>query len=187
MPVEKAREYIVQETKTVATQDESIAASLGLNTQLFVFQLINFALVAAIVWWLILKPLVKKMEERKKMIDESVDNAKAIETNLQMSEKKYQEKIDEAKVRANQVMEKSYAEAESLTKGLREKARVDIRLLVEQAKKNIEIDKQEMKAEIREETAALVVLAVEKLMEKKLDEKEDEKFINNILEEIKDK
>ena len=164
--------------------NQGVAASLGLNTQLFAFQLINFALVAAIVWWLILKPLARKLEERKKLVDESVDNARAIETNLQMSEKKYQEKIDEAKVRANLVMVKAHEEADTVARQLKEKAHNDIKLLVEQAKKNLEIDKQEMKEEIKKDAARLVILAAEKLLNKELDEKENEKFINNLLKGI---
>jgi F-type H+-transporting ATPase subunit b len=163
---------------------DGIAASLGINTQLFTFQLINFAIVGAIVWFLILKPLTQKMEERKKQIDQSIDNAKEIETNLQMSERKYQEKIDEAKVEANKIIQKSSEEGEIVAKRLKEKSQQEIELLVAQAKKNIEIDKQDMKDEIKKETAEMIVLAMEKIFEKKMDEKMDDSFIKKILEDL---
>ena len=83
-------EVAVEGHTTVASPNESVAASLGLNGQLFIFQLINFAIVAAIVWFLILKPLSKKLEERKKIIDNSLDKAKEIDSNLQMAEQKFQ-------------------------------------------------------------------------------------------------
>lgn len=165
--------------------DEGIAASLGLNTQLFVFQLINFAIVGGIVWFLVLKPLTKKMEERKKQIDESIDNAKRVETNLAESEVQYQHKIDEAKVEANKIIEASHKEGERLGTMLKEKAHNDIELLVTQAKKNINIDKEEMKEEIKKETAQVVILALEKILSEKFDAKKDGKFIENILKEIK--
>lgn len=165
-------------------KNESVLSSLGINGQLFAFQLLNFAIVAGIVWFLILKPLVKKMEERKKQVDESIDNVKAIETSLQMSQKKYQEKIDEAKVAANKIIEKAHNESEVIAKQLKEKAHKEIELLVTQVKKNIEIDKQEMRDELRKETAQMVVMAVEKLLEKKFSNKEDEKFILDILKSL---
>lgn len=165
-------------------KNESVLASLGINGQLFAFQLLNFAIVAGIVWFLILKPLVKKMEERKKQVDESIDNVKAIETSLQMSQKKYQEKIDEAKVAANKIIEKAYNESEVIAKQLKEKAHKEIEILVTQVKKNIEIDKQEMKDELRKETAEMVVMVVEKLLEKKFSGKEDEKFVLDILKSL---
>ena len=44
----------VVDTHGASTGDESVAASLGLNGQLFAFQLLNFAIVAVIIWFLIL-------------------------------------------------------------------------------------------------------------------------------------
>jgi len=173
-----------EEVQAHGVADESLASSLGLNMQLFLFQLLNFAVVAAIVWFLILRPLSKKLEERKKMIDESIDNAKEIETNLQMSEKKYQEKIDEAKVKANKITEKMMEENKLMANKLKEIAQEDVGLLVAQAKKNIQIDKQEMKTQIRKETAEMIILAMEKIFDKKMDEKMDEKFISDILKDL---
>src|SRR3989338_2214589 len=105
-----------------AAANEGVLASLGINGALFIFQLINFAIVAAVLWFLILKPLTKKMSERQKMIDDSIDNAKKIETNLGMSERKYQEKIDLAKVEANKIMEKSQQEAAQVAESMKEKS-----------------------------------------------------------------
>lgn len=175
---------VAGEEHTVESTDSGVLASLGINGQLFAFQLLNFAIVACIVWFLVLKPLVKKMEERRKQVEESVDNVKAIETSLQMSEKKYQDKIDEAKVAANKILEKAHTESEAISKQIKEKAQKDVELLVMQAKKNIGIDKQEMKDELRKETAEMVVMAMEKLLEKKFSGKDDEKFIADILKSL---
>lgn len=172
------------EFETVAAQ-ESVASSLGLDPRLFVFQLINFALVIAIVWWLILKPLTKKMAERKTLIDESLDKAKEIESNLAMSEQKFQARIDEAKVEANKLIERTHDEAERMKESMKKKAKEEIDLLVKQAKKNIEIDREDMLASIRKETAELVVLAVEKILVEKLDGKKDMELIRNTLEQVK--
>jgi F-type H+-transporting ATPase subunit b len=156
-------------------------ASLGINGQLFVFQLINFAIVAVIVWFLILKPLTKKMEERRQLIDDSLEKAKEVETNLAMSEKKYQEKIDQAKVEANKIIGKAAEEAVATTEQLKKKAKEEIELLVKQTKRNLEIDKQDMRDEIKKETVLLVTLAVEKILQEKMTGKTEEKFIRDIL------
>jgi F-type H+-transporting ATPase subunit b len=162
-----------------------VASSLGLNGQLFAFQLLNFAIVGAIIWFLILKPLTSKMEERKKMIDESIDNAKKVDANLQMSEQKFQEKVDEAKVEANKIIEKSHTEASKLSEEMKEKASKDIELLVNQAKRNIKIEKEDMISGLKKETANLVVLAVEKILNEKLDAKKDQKLIEDAIDQLK--
>jgi F-type H+-transporting ATPase subunit b len=166
-----------EEHTTAPAGEESVAASLGLNGQLFLFQLINFAIVAVIIWFLILKPLTKTLNERKKIIDESLDKAKEVDANLQMAQVKFQEKLDEAKVEANKIIERAHGEAEQLGVSMKEKAKKEIELLIDQAKRNIQIEKDEVLDGIKRETVNLVVAAVEKILNEKLDNDKDKKLI----------
>lgn len=172
-------------THEVNPANESVAASLGLNGQLFIFQLVNFAIVAAIVWFLILKPLTKKLEERKKIIDDGLDKAKEIDANLQMAEQKFQERIDDAKAEANKIVEMAQDEAEKAGTNMKIKAKKEIELVVDQAKRNIQIEKEEVMTGIKAETANLVVAAVEKILGDKLDGKKDRELIEETLKKIK--
>ncbi len=167
--------------ETAATGEQSLLASLGLNGQLFGFQLINFAVVALIVWFLILKPLTKQLEERKKIIDESLDNAKAVESNLQMSEQKFDEKLAEAKKESNEIVAKAREDAEEQADKLRDKTKTEIESLVTKARGQIEKDKESMRDDLRKETAELVVLALGKILPEKIDPKKDEKLIDEII------
>jgi len=165
-----ASEVAAQTSEAIV--DGGVLADLGINGTLFVFQLINFALVSVILWFLILKPLTKKMSERQKMIDDSIDNAKKIETNLGMSERKYQEKIDLAKVEANKIMEKSQQEA------------VQAGEAVDSARKNIKSERDESIAEIKEQAANLIVSATEKILSGKLDSAKDKKIIEEAISSL---
>jgi F-type H+-transporting ATPase subunit b len=159
-------------------------ASLGINPTLFVFQLINFAVVAAIIWFLILKPLTKKMTERQKMIDESLDNAKKIQDNLQKSEQKYQERIDNAKVEAGKVIEKAGKDAEQLSIDMKAKAKSEIESLVEQAKRNIRSERDEMVADVKKASAELIVAALEKILSEKIDDKKDKQLVEEMIKKL---
>ena len=173
---------MTEETTAVsAGQHSGVLASLGLQPQLFVFQLINFVIISAILWFLILKPLVKKLEERKHIIDEGLDSAKRAQSELGMAEVRARDIIDDAKVEANKAIERGVSEAAMANEQMRKKVRADLDLLMNQAKRNIEIDKQDMRAEIRKETATLVVTAVEKILKEKFDGKKDEAFIQETL------
>lgn len=174
----------VTESVAKAAAEEGVLASLGINGTLFVFQLINFAIVAVILWFLILKPLTKKMSERQKMIDDSIDNAKKIETNLGMSERKYQEKIDMAKVEANKIMEKTHADAVLAGETAKDKAKKEIEQLVEQARKNIKIERDQSIVEIKEQAADLIVSAAEKILSAKIDVEKDNKIINEAIKNM---
>jgi len=170
---------------TEGTESASPLAGLGINTSLFVAQLINFALVALVLWFLILKPLTKKMAERQKMIDDSIDNAKKIQDNLNKSEKDYQTKVDQAKVEANKIMDKAVTNAQTAAEETKENAKKEIETLVIQARKSIVNEKETMKAEIKEETANFVILALEKILVEKMDSTKDKKMIEEVLEKLK--
>lgn len=173
------------EVAVEATSSGGVLASLGINGTLFIFQLINFAIVALVLWYLILKPLTQKMSERQKLIDKSIDNAKKIETNLSASEKKYQERIDQAKVEANKLVDKTQREAILAGEGLKEKAKKEIETLVDQAKKNIKIEREEMMNEVKKEAANLVVAAIEKILPEKMDSAKDHKLVDEAIKDLK--
>jgi len=170
------------ETTEVA---EGLLASLGINGTLFVFQLINFAVVVLILWFLVLKPLTKKMGERQEKIEESLKNAERVEENLRKSEAKYQEKIDEAKAEAAKIMEKTQTEAKEMGENMKNKSKEEIELLIVQVKKNIEIEKKEMITQIKTVAGELVVAAMEKVLEEKIDDKKDKEMILRSVKNIK--
>lgn len=176
--------YAAEQT-TSADADVGVLASLGINGTLFVFQIVNFALVIAILWFLILKPLTKKISERQKMVEDSIDNAKKIETNLGMSERKYQEKIDQAKVDANKFMEKAQQEAVQAAEAMKEKTKKEIEQLVETARKNIKTERDESINELREQAAEMIVSAAEKILSAKIDVDKDDKVIEEAVKNLK--
>lgn len=168
-----------------ATTDTGVLSSLGINGTLFVFQLVNFAIVVAVLWFMILKPLTKKMAERQKMISDSVDNVKKIEANLGMSERKYQEKIDQAKVDANRLVEKAQQEAVAVAEAMKEKTKKDIEQLVETARKNIKTERDESINELKEQAAELIISAAEKILSAKIDVDKDDKVIEEAVKNLK--
>lgn len=172
---------------TNVTRDESVFASLGINGQLFVFQLLNFGLVLLILWFLILRPLVRKMEERRVLINESLDKAKEVETALAMSERRYQERIDEAKVEANAIIEAAHKESEHVADRLKTKARQDIQLLIDQAKRNIQIEQDTALEAVRNNAATMIIVAMEKILEEKITSEKDRKMIEETMKQLYEK
>ena len=173
------------EHSTETPADSGVLGSLGINGQLLAFQFINFAIVGAIVWFLILKPITKKMAERQKLIDDSIENSKKVEETLRRGERDYQERIDTAKVEANKILEKANAETGVIAEDMKNKTKKDIEELVDHAKKNIRLEKEEMVAGLKKETAEIVIAAVEKILSAKMDSKKDKELIENALKDLK--
>ena len=169
---------------TESTNETGALSNLGINGPLFISQLFNFAVVATIVWFLILKPLTKKMSERQKMIDDSIANAKKIEQTLQKSEQKYQARIDEAKVEANKILDRAATETGQITEAMKIKAKQEIELLIEHAKRNIVAEKEAMVAGLKKETAGFIIAALEKILTEKMDNTKDKELIAEMIKKM---
>jgi len=161
-----------------------VLASLGINGALLTAQLINFALVACILWFLILKPLVKKLAERQKMIDDSIANSKKVQDNLAKSEQHFQQRVDEAKVEANKVAERAAQEAERMGVAMKTNAKQEIELLVDQAKRNFSIERDEMRAAVKKEAAEMITTDLQKILSEKMTDKKDKELIAEMIKKM---
>lgn len=168
--------------EAIETGEKSgLVASLGLDGRLFVFQLINFAIVAVILWFLVLKPLVKKLAERQKLIEEGLNNAKKAREQMERSEHDYRAKISEAKKEAQAILKKTEKDAKILSENLKNKTKQENVDLAEQAKKNILKEKEEMMTGLKGETANLIVAALEKILSEKMTGEKDKKMIEEAM------
>lgn len=161
-----------------------VLGSLGIEGGRFAAQFINFLLVFLVVWFLILKPLTKKMEERRKIIDESLDRAKEIESKLVMANQSYQEKLDEAKAEANKIVARAHEEAKALGERMKQDAKTEIAGLVGQAREKIQAEKEATILEIRTETAGIAVAIAEKIIGERLDLKKDSALAADMLKRL---
>lgn len=171
-------------SSATTTAEESILSSFGINLPGLLWSVVNFTLIVIIVWFLILRPLTKKMAERQKLIDNSLENAKKIEQTVKRSEEKYQEHIDKAKVEANKILEKAVINAQEVDKSLKEKTHQEIKALTGKAKATIQAEKEQMIVDLKKDTADLIVVAMEKVLTEKIDSEKDKTLINDFLKKL---
>ncbi len=181
----KLIDIVYASTEVTEKAPEGLLASFGIDWRLFLFQLANFAIVAAILWWLILKPLVKKLAERQAIIEESLANAQKAADKLAQSDADYKKRMQAARLEAEKLLEQASSEAGKLSEELKMKAKQDIEVLVRQAKRNIQAEKGEMTAAFKAEAAHLVGLALEKLISEKITAEKDKKLIAGIVDKLK--
>ena len=180
--IQRMTEPSYQDTERNA--EGGVFATLGLEPTLFAFQLLNFFVVLLVVWFLILKPLTKKMDERKKIIDESLDRAKEIETKMGMAERLAQEKTAEARQVGDQIVARSHEEARALSEKMKVEAKKEIARLVEQAKDQLAEEKVQTVAELKREAGALAIAVAEKILAEKIDQKKDAAIIERAVNSI---
>ncbi|MBT4941789.1 MAG: F0F1 ATP synthase subunit B [Candidatus Magasanikbacteria bacterium] len=159
-------------------------AKVGFDWRMGLFNLINFFIVFLLVKRFIFPPLLRVIDERKKMIQEGLDNFTQSKTAMEVAEKKAKEIISQAKKEGNVIVEKSHDEAKAVAETMRSKAKEDVEKLVLEAKAHIKQEKIHMKEEIRTEAVSLVIDVTKKLLGKEMDTKKSTKNITDILKSV---
>jgi len=162
-----------------------ILGRIGFDWRMGAFNLLNFFIIMWILKRYAFGPVMKVINERQEKITQGVEQAQKAKTDLQMAERKAQELIDEAKAKANGIVEHAAVDAQKVAQGLQDKAKTEIEVLVSQAKKSIETDRLEMMDQVRRESGQLMVLALEKILSEKIDEKKDASLIEKMLKKVK--
>ena len=165
----------------VPVGEESVLASLGINGQLFAIQLLNFAVVIAILWFLVFKPLVNKMEERRKLVEQGLDNADTAKEQLALSDKKAEVILQKANRQANKIVEDAKDQADDNAKDSLDHARTEVAKVVVQGKKVIMEEREKMMSEVKEDLVDIVVQTSEKVLGKAGDAKLDQAWVKEQL------
>jgi F-type H+-transporting ATPase subunit b len=157
---------------------------LGIDWKLLIGQLINFAIILAVLWKWVFGPVSKKLTERANKIEKSLIDADRIAKEKLEFEKWHAEQMVNARHEATTIVAQAQKDATQVKDATLAKTREEQEKLVEQAKKQIQDEKAEALRAAKGELADLVTNATEKIIRQKLDAKKDEGFIKDILKSI---
>ncbi|MFA5894139.1 MAG: F0F1 ATP synthase subunit B [Candidatus Margulisiibacteriota bacterium] len=164
---------------------DSLISTFHLDIKLLIAQVINFAIVFAVLYFFALKPLLKVMAERTGKIEQSLADAKKIEENLSRAANERQEIVSAAKKEAGAILERVSVEAEEKREEMAAKTKEEIGQIINKEKERMRLEKAETLKEIKAEVADLVVASVEKLLDKKMNSKDDAEMIRKALKNTK--
>ena len=164
---------------------DSLISTFHLDLTLIIAQLINFAVVALVLWFFALKPLVKVMSERTRTIEKSLADAKKIEERLAKTEAEKRQIIDATKKEAANILDETNKKAEVNKKEMVEKAKFEIESLIAKGKQQISSDKEKMLVEVKAELADLVVAATQKVLGEALTKDVDKKVVEEAIKKIR--
>ena len=148
-------------------------------------QLVNFALVVAVLWYFAFKPLAKTMLERTARIEQSLKNADAVEVRLRQADAEYQTVLINAKKEAEQIIVKARTLAEQQRVEAVEKTKAEATKIVEAGKQQLAAQREQMVASARAELGELVALATEKVIGEKITSERDKALVERAVKEAK--
>jgi ATP synthase, F0 subunit b len=131
--------------------------TFGVTWSKFIAQIILFV----IVWWVLHKwafgPILAMLDERRRRIEESQQNAEKIKKQLAEAELRYQEVLRKANEEASRLIEEARASSEAHTQKQIQQAIKDAEGIIAKARESIAQERTKMVAEVKQEMADLVV------------------------------
>lgn len=161
-----------------------ILEEFGVDTPLLIAQAINFVIVAFFIWQFAIKKILLTMDEREKKIADSLKNAEKIKLELEATEKQQNETLQEASLEAKKTVASAQEQAKSYIEAQKEEARKQAEEIVEKARSAMELERQRVLNDAREEIASLVILTTSKVLQRELGDDEKSRFSESAAKEI---
>jgi F-type H+-transporting ATPase subunit b len=145
-----------------------LVTKFGINGVNVGMQLLSFSILAVVLYYFAIKPVIATMDERNAKIDAGLKNAEATTAQLAEAQATAAAQLKEAQVAANKIIEEARKTAKELSD--REAAASTERAAHQLAKaqQSIALEHKKMLDEARTEIARLVVATTERVLAKKL-------------------
>lgn len=158
-------------------------ASLGINLPTLVAQIINFVILFGLMYLVAYKPLMRMLDERSRRIRESMEQTELIKQQAAQAEEGVKKQIEAAGMEGQEVIARAVCTGEELKRNAQQEARRGADSLTARARTEIQRERDEAIAELRQEFADLTVLAAGKVIDRSLDKKAHRQLIDKVLEE----
>jgi len=150
---------------------------ISIDKSLFI-QMVNFLVLLFILWRLLYKPLVTKMEDRSSAIKRSLEEAQAARLEAQREREEHAQKLQAAYTEAKAIRETALKEAAEEQRKLVDGARAEAARLIADARTEMEQDVRRARQQLRREVSDLAVTVAERLIRKSLDGADHRRIID---------
>jgi F-type H+-transporting ATPase subunit b len=171
-----------------ATAVQVIASSGGFLIEpgigLMVWTLLVFGATMFLLSKLAFPRISDALGRRQKAIEDSIDTAERTRQQADEVLEEYRERLKEARVQAEEIVGRARRTAEDAERDATIAARERREQLLEQTRRDIEAETRRAIGQIRDEVAALTVLATEKVTRKTLTPDDQRRLVEEALGEL---
>lgn len=146
-----------------------------------IIQAVNFLILLVLLTKLLYRPLLKKMDERTRAIQKSLDEAQAARAQAQKERDEFAAKIQAAHAEAQAIRAEALKEAADEQRRLVEAAKAEAARLVASARQEMDQDVRRARQELRQEVADLAIAVSERLIKKSLNDADHRRVVDDAI------
>jgi F-type H+-transporting ATPase subunit b len=153
-----------------------IAGQFGVSLQTLVAQVVNFLIVAVALYFFAVKPVVATLDQRQKTIADGLQYAEDMKSQLAKAEQDRAETIRKATLEGQRILAEAREQAKDMLDRKVNEAAAKAESIIGKAHEAIEVERNKMLSEVRQEVARLVVATSGKVLARELSEQERSRF-----------
>lgn len=159
--------------------------ALGVSLVEFIFYLINFLILIAVLAKFLYKPFLNLMDTRKQSIKDALDNAEL--TNRRADEKlqNYNKRIARVEEESREIVREAKAKADAQARDIIEEANQKAEEMIAKAEQTIQREREKAVEEMRQEIAALAILVAEKIVEQEIQRVGQEAIVDEVIRQAR--
>jgi len=149
-----------------------------------IWRIMNFGVLAAVLFFLLRKPLAKGLASRRQGIKDQLDDLEKQKQEAAKQLAEYKEKLSRLDEETEKIIAQYIQDGEAAKAKIIEEAKAVSEKLQVQAKKNIEHEFDKAKQELKAEMAEQAVAMAEELIKKHITDEDQEQIIDEYLTKV---
>lgn len=166
-----------------AASEPSGLGTLGINGQAFLIQLVTFLLFFVVLEKLAMKPLLKRLNARRKVVDDGVTLGLELQEQKAHLDEEVAKALQSAREEADRILEEGRKVASTAIKDAEAAAHKKVEAILADASDRVREDVERARAGLEDEIAALVGDVAEAVIGEELTPAHDTSFIKKSIRE----
>jgi F-type H+-transporting ATPase subunit b len=162
-----------------------ILNQFGFDIRLFVAQIVNFLIIAYIFKRFLYKPLFSVIKKRDEVIKKGILDAENAQKTLEKAKVQKDEIIKEAVLEAEKIIDEARKQEQKVHEELSFKTKQDIAKMMEQARQQIDMERENLEKELKDVSLATSQKILEKAIKELFDKRDQEALMKRGIQKIK--
>lgn len=155
--------------------------ALGIDLTSLIVYLVNFGVLALILYFFAYKKILGVLDERSTRIKDSLEEADRVRAASQEQQASMQQALDEGRQEGQRVLQEAREAAERYREDQQTQARAQAEEMLVRARSEIQTERDAAIEQVRAEFAGLAVTAAERIINRSLDADAHRDLIDEVL------
>jgi len=161
-----------------------LLTKLGINWQLLIAQIVNFAIVVGVLGYFIYKPFLNLLDTRAERIRKAMEGAKHVENQMKEMDALRLEEMKKLDKESGAYFERVRKEVEVMRDELMLNAKKEAEGILQNAMRRIDEERRAMMEDVMKTVNKVVISMTEKILEREFSAADQERIAKNLVTDL---